>query len=109
MSLEQTSHGPKFPGNDHAYQEQLPTFVTFTTGATLLEKLGLVDSITPDGLRYIARTDPDWRFGDGPGQTEYVYAGRVRTMETGIFLSMFEGEPRRGGRGRKSKSGGDAT
>lgn len=109
MSLEQTSHGPKFPGGGGPAVDQLPTFVTFTTGAALLEKLRLVDSITPDGLRYIARTDPDWRFGDQPGQTPYVYAGRVRTMETGTFLSMFEGEPRRGGRGRKTKPGGDTS
>jgi hypothetical protein len=80
----------------------LPPFVTFTTGAALLQKLGLVDSITPDGLRYIARTDPHWRFGDKPGQTAYVEIAGARTMETGIFLSMFEHGPRRGGRGRKS-------
>ena len=82
----------------------LPPFVTFTTAAPLLIKEGLVDSITPDGLRYIARTDPNWRFGDGPGQTPYVMVANIRTMETGIFLSMFEEGPRRGGRGRKADS-----
>jgi hypothetical protein len=108
MSLEQTSGAPKFPSSGIPDDAQLPPFVTFTTGAELLKKLGLVDSITPDGLRYIARTDPEWRFGDGPGQIPYICAGRVRTMETGVFLSMFEKEPRRGGRGRKTKTGGDA-
>lgn len=84
----------------------LPPFVTFTSGASLLEELGLVDSITPDGLRYIARTDPEWRFGDGAGKTPYVMVGQARTMETGTFLAMFEDGPRRGGRGRKANAPG---
>lgn len=82
--------------------DSLPPFVTFTTGAELLVKLGLVDEMTPEGLRYHARKKPDWwRFGDGPGQIPYVMVGPVRTMETGIFLAMFKNGPRRGGRGRK--------
>lgn len=80
----------------------LPPFVTFTTGAPLLVELGLVDSITPDGLRYIARQNPGWwRFGDRPDQLPYVMVGPVRTMETGAFIEMFKDGPRRGGRGRK--------
>ena len=80
----------------------LPAFVTFTTGAALLTKLDLVDDITPDGLRYIARKNPDWwRFGDRADQLPYVMAGRTRTMETGVFIEMFKEGPRRGGRGRK--------
>jgi len=102
MSLEQTSGTPKFPPPAKPDGTPLPPFVTFTTGAALLVELDLVDTITADGLRYIARTDPQWKFGDGPGQIPYVTAGGVRTMETGIFLSMFQSDrPRRGGRGRK--------
>lgn len=83
-------------------KDDLPPFVTFTTGAALLVELKLVDSITPDGLRYLARANPDWwRFGDGPGQMPYVMAGKTRTMETGVFIEMFKDGPRRGGRGRK--------
>jgi hypothetical protein len=79
-----------------------PAFVTFTTGAPLLIEMGLVDDITPDGLRYIARKNPDWwRFGDRADQLPYVMAGRTRTMETGAFIEMFKDGPRRGGRGRK--------
>ncbi|MFE9812443.1 hypothetical protein [Streptomyces sp. NPDC005548] len=82
--------------------DNLPPFVTFTTGAALLVELKLVDNITPDGLRYHARSKPEWwRFGDKPGQTPYVMVGPVRTMETGTFLEMFKDGPRRGGRGRK--------
>lgn len=80
-----------------------PPFVTFTTGAALLAERGLVQSITPDGLRYIARTADDWPFGDGENRLPYVMAGRTRTMETGKFLAYFREGPARGGRGLKSK------
>lgn len=76
-----------------------PAFVTFTTGARLLIDEGLVESITPDGLRYIARTAADWPFGDGPGRHPYVMIGNARTMERGVFLAYFEAGPPRGGRG----------
>lgn len=82
--------------------DDLPPFVTFTTGAALLVEMDLVDSITPEGLRYHARKNPDWwRFGDRPDQLPYVMAGTVRTMETGAFLEMFKDGPRRGGLGNK--------
>ncbi|MYW46382.1 hypothetical protein [Streptomyces sp. SID161] len=82
--------------------KNLPPFVTFTSGAQLLEELKLVDSITADGLRYLARQNPEWwRFGDREDQVPYVMAGTTRTMETGIFIAMFRDGPRRGGRGRK--------
>jgi hypothetical protein len=81
-----------------------PTFVTFTTGAQLLIDEGLVDSITPDGLRYIARTDKRWPFGDKPGRHPYVMVGNARTMETGVFLEFFKAGPPRGGRGPNNKS-----
>ena len=82
--------------------DNLPPFVTFTSGAQLLEELELVDSITADGLRYLARRNPEWwRFGTRADQVPYVMAGTTRTMETGVFLAMFRDGPRRGGRGRK--------
>lgn len=85
--------------------DDLPPFVTFKTGAPLLIELGLVDDITPDGLRYHARVNPDWwRFGDRPDQIPYVMVGNARTMETGAFIQMFKDGPRRGGMGRKTKS-----
>lgn len=76
-----------------------PPFVTFTTGAQLLIDEGLVESITPDGLRYIARTAADWPFGDGREKHRYVMVGNARTMETGVFLAYFKAGPARGGRG----------
>lgn len=76
-----------------------PPFVTFNTGPELLVKEGLVDRITPDGLRYIARTADDWPFGDG--KQPYIRIGNTRTMETGIFLAYFQRGVRHGGRGMK--------
>lgn len=81
-----------------------PLFVTFKTGATLLMERGLVDSITPDGLRYIAREVDSWPFGDEPDKLPYGRVGNTRTMETGTFLSYFQDGPPRGGRGRTRKS-----
>ncbi|MBP5918753.1 hypothetical protein F3K34_44010 [Streptomyces sp. LBUM 1486] len=83
--------------------DKLPPFVTFTSGASLLVDKGVVESITPDGLRYIARTADDWPFGNEDGRLPYVMAGRTRTMETGKFLSYFRQGPPRGGRGLKPK------
>lgn len=83
---------------------KLPPFVTFKTGPQLLIDEGLVESITPDGLRYIARKDDTWPFGDDPGKHPYVMVGNARTMETGVFLEFFKAGPPRGGRGPNSKS-----
>lgn len=85
-------------------RDDLPPFVTFKTGAPLLVELDLVDDITPDGLRYHARKNPDWwKFGTRPDQIPYVKVGNARTMETGAFIEMFKEGPRRGGMGRKTE------
>lgn len=84
-------------------KDDLPPFVTFTSGPKVLMDLGLVDNITADGLRYHARKNPDWwRFGNRPDQIPYVMVGNTRTMETGAFIEMFKHGPRRGGMGRKT-------
>ncbi|WP_030185920.1 hypothetical protein [Streptomyces capuensis] len=71
----------------------LPPFVTFKTGAELLISEGIVSSITPDGIRYIARQQPeDWPFGDGRRHA-YGMVGNARVMETGPFLSYFRKHP----------------
>lgn len=76
----------------------LPPVVTFTTGAPLLVELGLVESITADGLRYLARRQ-DWPFGDDK-RHQYGHMGNARTMDTEVFLEYFRTGPPRGGRGR---------
>ncbi|MGW2739092.1 GIY-YIG nuclease family protein [Streptomyces sp. NPDC001288] len=77
----------------------LPPYVTFTSGAALLEELGLVASITREGVRFISRS-ADWPFGPGR-KHEYGKAGRTQTMDTQAFLDYFRTGPRRGGIGRQ--------
>ncbi|WP_097964986.1 hypothetical protein OG582_40705 (plasmid) [Streptomyces anulatus] len=76
----------------------LPPVVTFTTGAPLLVELGLVDTITADGLRYLSRRR-DWPFGPDK-KHQYGQLGNARTMDTEVFLDYFRTGPPRGGRGR---------
>jgi hypothetical protein len=80
--------------------EDFPPTVTFASGAELLAQLGLVDGITADGIRYIARTSKLWPFGPGK-QHDYQGVGQTRTMDTQVFVDFFRTGPRRGGRGRK--------
>lgn len=77
-------------------RRDLPPYVTFKTGAELLVSEGIVSSITPDGLRYIARKQPeDWPFGEGRRHA-YGMVGNAQVMETGPFLSYFRKHPPRG-------------
>jgi predicted GIY-YIG superfamily endonuclease len=81
--------------------ESLPPEVTFASGAALLVRLKYVDRITPDGIRYIAKTAEDWPFG---ADREHAYgkAGNAQTMNTKVFLNFFRSGVRRGGQGRHS-------
>lgn len=104
-SLPKSSESSKIPSEGAVPPgDATPLFVTFKTGAALLRERGLVDSITPDGLRYIAREVGSWPFGDDPGKLPYGRVGNTRTMETGTFLSYFKDGPPRGGRGRTRNS-----
>lgn len=102
--VQKSSVSPKIDGDGvPVSKDGTPLFVTFKTGPALLMERGLVDSITPDGLRYIAREVNSWPFGDKPGRIPYGRVGNARTMETGTFLSYFKEGPRRGGLGNKPK------
>ncbi|MET9436903.1 hypothetical protein [Streptomyces sp. NPDC006551] len=65
--------------------------MTFTSGAELLMKLGIVDSITREGVRHIATSDryaAAWPFGpDKPHP--YGKAGKAVLMATEPFLEFF--------------------
>jgi hypothetical protein len=78
--------------------DPMPPFVTFETGAKLLVDLGIDTDATGDGVRYTARTAPEWPFGDDRPHRYIVVAG-ARTMETGVFLDFYRKHPRTG-RGR---------
>ncbi|PVC80639.1 hypothetical protein DBP19_36490 [Streptomyces sp. CS090A] len=77
-------------------RSDLPTFVTFKSGAELLVAEGISTSITADGVRYIARQSrKGWPFGDGRPYP-YEKAGNARAMATGPFLAYFRKHPPKG-------------
>ncbi|MFI6653202.1 hypothetical protein ACIBI8_37135 [Streptomyces sp. NPDC050529] len=72
-------------------ETRLPPAVTFTSGAQLLVKLGIVPSITREGIRHIATSKlyaKTWPFGiDKPHP--YGQAGNALLMATDPFLEFF--------------------
>lgn len=78
-------------GHQQAEETRLPPAVTFTSGAQLLTRLGIVDSITREGIRHISVSDlyrDDWPFGpDKPHP--YGKAGNATLMATEPFLEFF--------------------
>lgn len=80
---------PRNPENEN--ETRLPPAVTFTTGAELLVRLGIVDQITREGVRYIAtskRYRKSWPFGpDKPHP--YGEASGALLMATEPFLEFF--------------------
>ena len=66
----------------------IPAVVTFTSGAELLVELGIVSSMTREGIRKIAKADPDWPFGDKP-KVPYGKLSNAQTMDTESFLAYF--------------------
>ncbi|GGU62531.1 hypothetical protein [Streptomyces lavendofoliae] len=80
---------PRNPENTH--DTRLPPAVTFTSGAELLMQLGIVESITREGVRHIATSElyaPYWPFGpDKP--YPYGKANNALIMATEPFLEFF--------------------
>jgi hypothetical protein len=76
---------------DNTGETRLPPAVTFGTGAELLVSLGIVDSITREGVRHIAKSEryeKHWPFGPGKEQP-YGEAAGALLMATGPFLDFF--------------------
>ena len=67
---------------------ELPPAVTFQSGAELLVKLKIVNSITHQGIRYIADNHPDWPFGPGREHSYWTVANAT-VMATKPFLDFF--------------------
>ncbi|MFD9249480.1 hypothetical protein [Streptomyces bottropensis] len=76
-------------------KQELPPAVTFRSGAELLIRLGIVDSITHQGIRYIATTRTDWPFGPGKKHS-YWTVGNATVMATKPFLTFFRKNPTAG-------------
>jgi hypothetical protein len=81
-----------------------PDYISFTDAAALIVRHGLVGSMTPRGLRYMAvsrtrKSTPAaewWPFGDGPAQEPYLIAGKTRMMRTKTLLDYLEKHPPNG-------------
>lgn len=75
---------------DGPKEVNIPAVVTFTSGAALLVELGITPSMTREGIRKIAKSDPNWPFGDDRPH-KYGKASNAQTMDTGPFLDFFRG------------------
>jgi hypothetical protein len=76
---------------DNTGETRRPPAVTFGTGAELLVKEGIVDSITREGVRHIAtseRYERYWPFGPGK-EHPYGEAAGALLMATDPFLAFF--------------------
>lgn len=78
-----------------------PDYISFTDAADLIVRHGLASSMTPRGLRHMARARSGtevpakqrWPFGDGPGREPYLIAGRTRMMRTQRLLDYLQQYP----------------
>lgn len=76
--------------------QQLPPAVTFKSGADLLIELGIVDHITHQGIRHIAKTHPEWPFGPDR-EHPYWDIANAQAMDTTPFLTFFRDQYRKDG------------
>lgn len=94
-------------GIENAHEARLPPAVTFTSGAELLVRLGIVESITREGVRHISTSElyrEDWPFGpDKPHP--YGKAGNALLMATEPFLEFFRTTYKRPGSSTTQRSG----
>jgi hypothetical protein len=81
----------------------LPPAVTFQSGADLLMQLKIVDSITHQGIRYIADHHSAWPFGPGRSHAYWTIANAT-VMATEPFLTFFREHPAAGRRTGKQRS-----
>lgn len=80
-----------------------PSLVTFTQAAKWVVDFGYVPNMTPEGLRKIARTDPEWTVG----AEDYEQVANARAMPWPLVKEYFEqrakkGAPRRRGPAKSS-------
>jgi hypothetical protein len=86
-------------GPDNSDETRNPPAVTFTSGAKLLVKLGIVDSITREGVRHIATSKlyrETWPFGPNKPYP-YGKAQNALLMATDPFLEFFRNDYKRPG------------
>jgi len=72
-----------------------PRMVSFTQAAKRLVADGVVRSMTAEGLRKLARTDPEWPVGEN----DYEPVGNARVFPYEKVLAYFATRSKRMGRG----------
>lgn len=76
-------------------EEQRPTMLTFTQAAARLVDDGHVRSMGPEGLRKLARTDPEWPVTD----EQYETVAGARTLPYELVVQYIQTRSKRPGRG----------
>lgn len=81
--------------NDKPAGEEAHTMLTFALAAERLVADGLVRSMSAEGLRKLARTDPEWPVGP----TEYGQVAGARTLPYERLVDYMRTRSKRTGRG----------
>lgn len=71
------------------------TMLTFAQSAQRLMDDGVVRSMTAEGLRKLARTDPEWPFTD----SDYEHVAGARVLPYERLVDYFRTRSKRTGRG----------
>ena len=71
------------------------TMLSFTQAAERLAADGIVRSMSAEGLRKLARTDPEWPFGD----SDYEHVAGARLLHYERLVDYFRTRSKRPGRG----------
>lgn len=83
-----------------------PTMVTFAQAAKLVVEHDYVPNMTSEGLRKIARSDPDWTVGED----DYEQVANAKSMPWALVKQYFEERAARGfKRGRGPALSSDPT
>ncbi|MFJ5121876.1 hypothetical protein [Kitasatospora sp. NPDC088548] len=76
--------------------------LSFAQAAERLAKEGVVRSMTAEGLRKLARTDPEWTLTE----QDYGAVGNARTVPYELVLEYFTNRTKRRGRGPAKPAAG---
>ncbi|MFJ9234129.1 hypothetical protein ACIRJ3_03980 [Streptomyces anulatus] len=75
--------------------EEQRTMLTFAQAAERLAAEGIVRSMTPEGLRKLARTDPEWPVS----ADDYATVAGARTLPYELLVTYMATRSKRRGRG----------
>lgn len=88
---------------DRTESEEKITMLSFAQAAERLVASGYVRSMTPEGLRKLARTDPEWPVGTD----DYGKVAGARLLPYERVVQYFKTRSKRRGRGPAQAKGAD--